>query len=180
MRVELVFDFPCVWSYFAYGRFRRVAPLAELVFRPHLLAPEATVAGEPKVDVLRRTFGADVDEAIVGIESLAVAEGLRFRYRDAVWSNTLAAHRLVAVAAGQGLADPMVERLFRAHHTDGLNIADPGVLDALAAEIGVVDRGQEVLVEPARVRVVPVFRFADGRALTGAPSEAELHRALAV
>lgn len=190
MNVEFVFDVPCVWSYFAYARFQRAAARfraeggeLSVRFRPFQLDPRATVDGEPKIDVLCRAFGAEVDDAIAGIESKAASEGLTFRHRNAVWSNTLAAHRLIAVAAGQGRGEAMVERLFRAHHTDELNIAEPSTLRRLAGEVGVAwQDGGDVRAELARVRAegvrgVPVFRF-EGRTLTGALSEETLYRAL--
>jgi predicted DsbA family dithiol-disulfide isomerase len=80
----------------------------------------------------------------------------------------------------------MVERLFRAHHTDELNIADEDTLAALAAETGVQWSGEGAeqtraeidRVRRAGVRGVPVFRFGDGPALTGAQSEQDLLAAL--
>ncbi|HEX5596410.1 MAG TPA: DsbA family protein [Micromonosporaceae bacterium] len=192
MDVEFVFDVPCVWSYFAYTRFQRAAARFRAAggevavrFRPFQLDPRATVDGEPKIDVLRRAFGAEADDAVAGIESKAASEGLAFRHRHAIWSDTLAAHRLVAVAARQGRGEEMVERLFCAHHTDELNIADPGTLRRLADDAGVAwEDGDDggVRAELARVRAqgvrgVPVFRF-DGRTLNGALSEETLYAAL--
>jgi predicted DsbA family dithiol-disulfide isomerase len=84
----------------------------------------------------------------------------------------------------------MVERLFRAHYTDGFNLADPAVLDRLAADLGVIGPGMSdddsgaahVRSELAAVRRegvtgVPVF-IVDGRALSGAQSQDVLLRAL--
>jgi predicted DsbA family dithiol-disulfide isomerase len=191
MDVEFVFDVPCVWSYFAYARFQRAAARIRaeggevgVRFRPFQLDPRATADGEPKIDVLRRAFGAGADDAVAGIESKAASEGLTFRHRHAVWSDTLPAHRLIAVAARQGRGEAMVERLFRAHHTDELNIADPATLRRLADEVGVAwqDGDDDVRAELARVRAegvrgVPVFRIA-GRTLNGALSEETLYQAM--
>ncbi|MEU5944305.1 DsbA family protein [Micromonospora sp. NPDC047465] len=102
-----------------------------------------------------------------------------------MWSDTLPAHRLIAVAARQGRGEAMVERLFRAHHTDELNVADPATLRRLAGEVGVAwqDGGDDdVRAALARVRAegvrgVPVFRIA-GRTLNGALSEETLHQAM--
>ncbi|MEU5944304.1 DsbA family protein [Micromonospora sp. NPDC047465] len=65
MDVEFVFDVPCVWSCFAYARFQRAAARIRagggevtVRFRPFQLDPRATADGEPKIDVLRRAFGA--------------------------------------------------------------------------------------------------------------------------
>ncbi len=193
MRVELVFDFPCVWSYFTFhrlqrslARYRAAGGTADVIFRPFQLAPEASKVGEPKRDVLRRMFGNSTEDAIAGIESLAAAENLQFRHSSAVWSNTLDAHRLAHLAQAQGHGERMVERLFRAHHTDELNIADPAVLRRLSEATGV--RWQNVSDAAVRaeldsvrregVRSIPALRFDGGEWVIGAQSETALHAAL--
>ncbi|MFB4315811.1 SgcJ/EcaC family oxidoreductase [Actinomadura sp. 21ATH] len=191
--VEFVLDIPCVWSYFAFARLRRALARfraeggrAEVVFRPYQLSPDATVAGEPKTEVLRRAFGGDPAEAIAAITAKAAGEGLEFRHDRAVFSNTFEAHRLVRVAAAQGRGEEMVERLFRAHHTDELNIADVDVLKGLAAEAGVgwSDEGAEETrreldrVRRSGVRGVPVLRFGDRPQVSGALTEEEFLAAL--
>ncbi|AEF39366.1 DsbA family oxidoreductase [Hoyosella subflava] len=193
MRVEFVFDFPCVWSYFTFhrlqhslARYRAAGGTAELIFRPFQLAPEASGTGEPKRDVLRRSFGDDTDDAIAGIESLAEADGLQFRHTNAVWSNTFDAHRLTHLAQAQGHGERIVERLFRAHHTDELNIADPAVLRRLAEATGVrwqivrdaTVRAELRSVQREGLRSIPALRFDGGEWVIGAQSEMALHAAL--
>ncbi|TDB79824.1 DsbA family protein [Micromonospora sp. KC721] len=193
-RLQFTFDVPCVWSYFAFARLRRALARfradggrAEVVFRPFQLAPDATVAGELKTDVLRRAFGGDIEETVAEITALAAQEGLLFRHHKAIFSNTFEAHRLIALASRQGLGEEMVERLFRAHHTDELNIADVDTLKRLAAEVGVHwsdDDDDETRAELDRVRRsgvrgVPVLQFADRPAMTGEQSEQDLFAALA-
>jgi predicted DsbA family dithiol-disulfide isomerase len=193
VKVEMVLDIPCVWSYFGFTRLRRARDRVlaqggqvELAFAPFELIPDATVEGEPKVEVMRRTFGDDVQVAIDGITQFAATQGLEFRHVGAVIAKTTEAHRLIAVASAQGLGEPMVERLFRAHHTDELNVADPATLRRLADEVGVAwsDDGAEALrarldrVRRSGVRGVPVFRFGDGSELFGDQSEDALFEAL--
>ncbi|MFC7722252.1 DsbA family oxidoreductase [Nonomuraea recticatena] len=192
--VQFVADIPCVWSYFGYTRLRRVLARfraqggrADVVFRPYQLDPDATVAGEPKMEVLRRAFGQDAASAVAAITAKAETEGLRLRHDKAVYSNTFEAHRIIAVAARQGLGEEMAERLFRAHHTDELNVADVDTLKGLAAETGVrwSDEGADELraeldrVRRSGVRGVPVFQFPGRPPLTGAQSEQALQAALA-
>ncbi|MGW5266512.1 DsbA family oxidoreductase [Microbispora sp. NPDC004025] len=191
--VTFVFDIPCVWSYFGFtrmqralARFRAEGGQADVVFRPFQLDPDATVEGEPKIEVLRRAFGDEAENAVARITAMAAEEGLRFRHDRAIYSNSFEAHRLVAVAARQGLGEEMVERLFRAHHSDELNIADADTLKALADEIGVrwSDEGAEETraeldrVRRSGIRAVPVFQFAGRPALSGAQSERVLLAAL--
>ncbi|MER5436245.1 DsbA family oxidoreductase [Streptomyces sp. NPDC002588] len=66
--------------------------------------------------------------------------GLDFRLDSAIGTNTRAAHRLIHWARSQGRQHDMVQRLFRAYFTDGLDVGDHDVLAGLAAETG-LDRG---------------------------------------
>ncbi|MFD3870841.1 DsbA family protein [Streptomyces sp. NPDC058623] len=193
MKIDITLDIPCVWSYFAFNRLRRAAArvraaggTVDLVFHPYQLAPGASGEGEPKSAVLRRAFGSGADAAVARITALAAAEGLEFDHERAVWSNTFEAHRLIADAEAQGRAEDVVERLFRAHHTDGLNIADPEVLRSIAAEFSLArrdDGAAELRAALERVRRealpgIPFLRFPDGTTATGMPSAALLDRAL--
>ncbi|MFD0898940.1 SgcJ/EcaC family oxidoreductase [Actinomadura sediminis] len=191
--VEFTLDIPCVWSYFAFARLRRALDRfradggrTQIVFRPYQLSPEATAAGELKTEVLRRAFGGDPADAVAEITARAAEEGLEFRHERAIFSNTFEAHRLIGVAAAQGRAEEMVERLFRAHHTDELNIADVEVLKGLAAEAGVEwsDEGADATrreldrVRGSGVRGVPVLRFGGRPQVSGALPEEEFLAAL--
>jgi predicted DsbA family dithiol-disulfide isomerase len=68
--------------------------------------------------------------------AMAAEDGLELRSDIVRGGNTFDAHRLTHLAAAHGLVDPMVERLFRAHHSEGLLISDHEVLERLAAEVG--------------------------------------------
>ena len=110
--------------------------------------------------------------------------GLDYRFDDSMMVNTLDAHRLIHFAAAAGQERAMVDRLFKAEFTDGLNLADHTVLADLAAELG-LDRDaasealasgayqKEVDLDLARAREigisgVPFFVFDDKRAVSGA------------
>jgi predicted DsbA family dithiol-disulfide isomerase len=191
--VEIILDTACGWSYLGYTRFARAAARhranggrIEVIFRPFQLDPAATTTGEPLLEVLRHKFGGNVDEDNARFTETAAQDGLKINYDRALHANTFEAHRLIATAARQGLAEPMVERLFRAHYTDGLNVGDAHTLAKLAAEVGVTtsDSGADALrTEIATVRRrgitgIPVFVFEDGSVLTGGLSEEVLFRAL--
>lgn len=102
--------------------------------------------------------------------------------------NTFAAHRLVALAQGQGLADAMVRRLLSAYFAEGRDIGDGEVLVGLAAEVGLpADRVVSALSDDAQraevrqalergraigVSGVPTFVAAGRHAISGAqPAE---------
>ncbi|MFD1935445.1 DsbA family protein [Nonomuraea mangrovi] len=145
VHVGIALDVICAHSYLGYSRFTRaadrlrsedVAVTVELL--PFELAPGASTEGRPLLAVLEQTFGPEAAAGTASFAAHAALEGLRFEYGKAIATGTFEAHRLIASAALQHKAESMVERLFRAHFTDGLHIGDPAVLARLAAEVGVV------------------------------------------
>ncbi|RAJ72843.1 MULTISPECIES: DsbA family oxidoreductase [unclassified Streptomyces] len=204
VRVRIALDVICVHSYLGYTRFSRAADRlraeghpVQVAFLPFELAPGAGTEGQPLLPVLERTFGPQAVRQTLQLAEQAGADGLELRYERAVATGTFEAHLLIARAARQGRAEQMVERLFRAHFTDGLHIGDRATLTRLAEEAGVTadDSGsgpaapasagetERLRAEIDRVRGlgvsgVPVF-FIDGlRPLTGSQSEATLLAAL--
>ncbi len=73
------------------------------------------------------------------LEARAEELGMTWSFKDAKPANTFDAHRLIALAATQGLAGEISERLFRAYFSEGLLPSDRAQLSALAAEVGVGD-----------------------------------------
>ncbi|TMR94272.1 DsbA family oxidoreductase [Nonomuraea basaltis] len=186
MKVEIFSDVVCPWCYIGHVRFARAAErfrakggTLEVTMRPYQLNPDAPVAGEPLIPQLERKFGANARQMVDRVLSVAAAEGLELDYDRAVSASTLEAHRLIEVAARQGLGEEMAERLFRAHFGEGQNVADPDVLAKLAAETGVRDSGEgaeEVREQLARARTlgvtgVPLFLFEGQYAVSGAQPE---------
>ena len=146
MRVEIWSDIACPWCYIGKRRFE--AALArfdhhdelEVVWRSFELDPGAPA--EPEGDLaeaLARKYGSSVErvhERWEGMTAMAAQDGLDMRFHDVRRGNTFDAHRLTHLAAAHGLGDAAVERLFRAHHTDGLLLSDHAVLERLAVEVG--------------------------------------------
>jgi predicted DsbA family dithiol-disulfide isomerase len=99
-------------------------------------------------------------------------------------ANTLLAHRLLELGLEQGLQAELKERLLQAYFTDGLDIGDPEVLVACAAEVGMSaeatrahlhsDAGlgevREQLAEAAAngITAVPTFIFDNAWSVPGA------------
>ncbi|MEV6655261.1 DsbA family oxidoreductase [Streptomyces sp. NPDC051219] len=192
--VEFVLDLICVHSYIAFVRFSRAVAryrdaggVADIVFRPFQIAPDAPATGRPLFEVHKAAFGENQARAIAQDTSFGAEDGLRVDFERAVHTNTFEAHRLVAVAAAQGLGEAMTERLFRAYMTDGLNIGDPGTLARLAAQVGVEpseDGASAVHAELDRMRrlgitSVPLLLFDNGTAFSGSQPEAVYLKALA-
>ncbi|MFF7475512.1 DsbA family protein [Streptomyces sp. NPDC008092] len=210
VRVRIALDVICVHSYLGYTRFTRAADRlraeghrVQVEFLPFELAPGAGTEGQPLLPVLERVFGPQAVRQTLRFAEQLAAEGLDLHYERAVATGTFEAHRLIARAARQGRAEQMVERLFRAHFTDGLHIGDRATLARLAEEVGVTtddsgpgpaapasETAAETAAETERLQAeldrvrglgvsgVPVF-FIDGvRPLTGSQPEAALLAAL--
>ncbi|MEU6411591.1 DsbA family oxidoreductase [Microbispora sp. NPDC046933] len=191
--MQFVMDVICAHSYLGYTRFARAADLlrAEGVqvtveFLPFELAPGAPADGQPLLAVLEQTFDPQAAAGALVFAERAAREGLQFEYGKAIATGTFDAHRLIADAAHQDKAEPMAERLFRAHFTDGLHIGDPATLARLAAEVGVTTGhvpSREVRARLDGVRRlgitgVPVFLIENLPPLTGSQTETTLLAAL--
>ncbi|PRX97695.1 DsbA family oxidoreductase [Allonocardiopsis opalescens] len=146
MRVEIYADVLCPWCYI--GKRRLAAALdavdgrdrVRLVWRGYELAPDAArTPGPTAAEAMAEWWGAEAPQRVARIRALGAAEGLELNLHLARPVNTFDAHRLCRLAAGRGRAEQMVERLFRAYHTEGLNVADPETLRRLGVEAGLPD-----------------------------------------
>jgi len=118
---------------------RRPDLLFELTWRPFLLNPDMPRMGMSRPEYVIRKFGGE-DRArrlYASISEIGRSEGVMFRFdRIRRTPSSVDAHRLVRYAARFGQVDEMVEALFSAHFTDGLDIGDHGVLVAVASACG--------------------------------------------
>ncbi|HEU5159798.1 MAG TPA: DsbA family oxidoreductase [Streptosporangiaceae bacterium] len=194
MRIDIFSDIVCPWCYLGRTRFQQAVATydgsVEVTWRPFQLDPDAPATAEPATERLAAKFGgrARVTEMHERMRELTSAEGLRYEPERALRANTRDAHRLVWWAGREGDQDAMVDRLFRAYHAEGRNIADAETLVALVAETGQdADRARALLgtdegvaevehdLEQTRalgITGVPFFLFEDAWAVSGAqPAE---------
>jgi predicted DsbA family dithiol-disulfide isomerase len=149
--IEIVHDLVCPWCYLGVRRLlrtlRRRPDLAfDLVWRPFLLNPDMPRLGMTRPEYVVRKFGGEdrAQRLYATISETGRNEGLEFRFdRIRRTPSSIDAHRLVRHAAGYGRADSLVEALFAAHFTDGLDIGNHGVLISVATACG---------MDPAAVR----------------------------
>ena len=146
MKIDIWSDIVCPFCYL--GKRRLETALADFEHRDEveiqwhsfeLDRGAPTVADGSLVDLVAAKYGTDRDQAIAQHESMATAAeelGLEFNWQDARPGNTFDAHRIVHLAAEQGLADRAHERLMRAYFTEGRAVGDRETLVGLATEIG--------------------------------------------
>lgn len=148
MKVEIYADVLCPWCYI--GKRHLAAALRdgpaleglEIVWRSFELAPDAgRIPGPTAAEAMAEWWGEQASARIARIQAVGAAEGLELDLHLARPVNTFDAHRLCHLAADRGRAEEMVERLLRAYHTEGVDIADPQALTRLGGEAG-LDTGE--------------------------------------
>lgn len=147
MNIEIWSDVVCPWCYLGKRRLEHALDDFEnkdqvtITWRSFELDPNAEreFDGDP-LERLMAKYGMSREQAEEGhtrLTRLAEAEGLEYHLDRAVPANTFDAHRLTRLAADHGLESEAVERLFRAHFTEGTSIGRPENLVTLFTEIGV-------------------------------------------
>jgi predicted DsbA family dithiol-disulfide isomerase len=154
VRLEVFLDVVCPWCWIGHARLARALggmedrARVEVRFRPFRLDPSAPPRGGPRLrPYLEAKYGGRqvVDGMIGRVREAAAAEGLDYRPElDPVRVNTLDAHRLVWLARQAGAEARVLERVYRAYFTEGLDLGDRAVLASLAGEAG---------LGPARARL---------------------------
>jgi predicted DsbA family dithiol-disulfide isomerase len=150
VRVEIWSDVVCPWCYIGKRRFERAlagfehADEVAVTWRSFELDPAAS--GEPadQVTELAKKYGITAEHAQemnARMTAAAAGEELEFHLSRARLGNSFDAHRLIHMAAEQGLAERAEERLFAAYFIEGLAISDRDVLARLAGEIGLDPEG---------------------------------------
>lgn len=147
MRLEVFADVVCPWCYI--GKRRRAAAVEHLAQRHRItvswrsfeLDPGASrVPGRSAAEAMDEWYADRAPARVARIQALGAADGLALNLALSRPVNTHDAHRLCHLAADHGRADQMMERLLRAYHTEGLNVADPRTLQRLGGDAG-LDEG---------------------------------------
>jgi predicted DsbA family dithiol-disulfide isomerase len=194
MLVEIWSDVVCPWCY--VGKRNLEAALAgfdhadqvTVEWRSYELDPTTPARVELSMDeVLERKYGMTAEQASAAnrqMTDLAAKVGLEYHLDRVQIGNTFDAHRLIRLAAHEGKANELNERLLRAYFTEGRAISDPATLSELASEVGldpvrvahVLDGDEfsaEVWADEARARElgstgVPFFVFDERLGVPGA------------
>ena len=199
--IDVVSDVVCPWCF--VGKRRLEAALkrdgeAQVRWRPFQLDAAIPPEGLDRQTYMRAKFrdSARLADAHARLKALGAEADIAFDFEAIRRSpNTLDAHRLIRFADEAGVADFVVERLFRDYFERGRDIGDREVLVEIAREAGLdpasvrerlasPDGAQEVRreIDAAQrlgVSGVPYFIFASKFALSGAQSEEVFAQALA-
>jgi predicted DsbA family dithiol-disulfide isomerase len=143
LELDLIADFTCPWSYLGKRRLEHAlenlygAPV--LALRWHGFRVVNKVASLSWKDYLatRLPQGSDLELAEQSLRDAGKAIGIRFRF-DQIGQvpDTLEAHRLIKLAAGDVHANHLADALFEAFFEQGRDIGDLKVLNDIGVAAG--------------------------------------------
>lgn len=136
--LHYVFDPLCGWCYGASPLIEAARGIAGLHIEPHAGGMMTGSNRQPVTDALRR-YVMPHDERIAGLTGQPFGkdyfDGL-LRDTGAVFDSEPPTTAILAAQAVAGRGLDLLRRMQRAHYVQGQRIADPAVLRALAADIG--------------------------------------------
>ena len=191
MKIEVVSDVICPWCFIGKKRLEKALALLpevkpEIHWLPFQLNPEMPRQGVPRAEYRKAKFGSvergrELDARVAGEGK---GEGIAFAFeRMQRTPNTIAAHRLIALAQKQGLGQKVVDALFKAYFEDAKDIGSEDVLRDIATQSGVAgwpeqsDEKEVAALEASLrglgIQAVPTFIFDRKFGVSGAhPPEA--------
>jgi predicted DsbA family dithiol-disulfide isomerase len=194
MKVEIWADVVCPWCYIGRKRFGKALgqydghASVEVVYRSFELDPGAPIDSDMTLDEsLAAKYGLSPTEARTANEratKLAAAEGLEFHLERARPTNTLAAHRVLQLAAVRRIRPAVEERFLKGYFSEGASLANPEMLLRLSIEAGLKEpdvrrvlagqaftlqvRADEAEAAALGLEGVPFFLFDRTRTISGA------------
>lgn len=144
MQVDIFADIVCPWCYIGERRFEAARSQADVgldvTYQPYQLDPNAPDEARPLTEYLHTRFGNAASGMQAQVSQAAATVGITINWDKAIAVNTREAHRLMRLARLE--ADTMTQRalleaLFAAHFTHGLDISDRSVLIELADGVGI-------------------------------------------
>ncbi|MCI4063429.1 DsbA family oxidoreductase [Micromonospora sp. R77] len=200
MEIEIYADVVCPWCWIGKRRLEQALASYDgdvtVRYRPFQLDPTPVTEPRPLVEALAAKFGGRerAEAMFAQVSQVGAGVGLELRFDRAVQANTFEAHRLIRFATERDRATEMIEALYRAHFTDGVDVGSTEALVALATEVGLDEAEtrdylesnlgrREVAADLAAaheigVSSVPTFVLAGKYAVTGAQEPETLLAAL--
>lgn len=181
MLIEIWFDLVCPFSYI--GRHNLDTALkqfpqqehVEILLRSFELDTEAprsaTVTLRESLIARSGESPQEIDAMLERIAAKAARSGLQLNLAQVRPVNTFDAHRLLYLAASQGLQLQAAERMQRACFTESAVLSDPDTLVRLMAEVGLpAAQVREVLADDLYTHEVSADEFeARSMGVTGVP-----------
>ena len=193
LKLQVVADMICPWCFIGKRSLdKAIATLAgqgidvELEWLPFELNPNLPPEGLDRRTFRSVRFGSWQNAQAMDARAVAAGRplGAVFNYdQQTRTSHTLAAHALLRLAwneGGSALQTRLAETVFSAYFTEGQDISDHGVLETLAASVGMAPgavarstplqgdvRQREASVQKAGITSVPSYFMDDKPFFTG-------------
>ena len=197
VNVEIWSDFACPWCWIAKRRFEKavlgLAGQLEVIVTPKAYRLAKGMAPADFQKVLYQKFGsaAAAEQMMTTVAEKGTKEGLTYNFGSMRFGDTSDAHALVKSIGVPEDRQRIIERIFQAYTTDGIDIFDRKVLVSLAREMGLSETSpdfdsSQMASEIARDELeankiangVPLFVFNDKLHLSGAREVAVFEKAL--
>ncbi|SBT49842.1 DsbA family oxidoreductase [Micromonospora auratinigra] len=200
MEIEIYADVVCPWCWIGKRRLEQALESYDgpvtVRFRPFQLDPTPVTEPKPLIEALGTKFGGRerAEQMAAQVTQVAAGVGIEMRFDRAVAANTFQAHRLVRFAAERDRSAELVERLYRAHFSDGIDVGSTDALVKLGSEVGLDEAETREYLESnlgrrevaadlsaahqLGVSSVPTFVLAGKYAVTGAQEPEVLLAAL--
>lgn len=144
MLIDVFADLVCPWCYIGNHRLSRALAERPRVkperrWHPFQLNPDLPPGGIDRTLYLAIRFGSRerARQVLAVVEETARRDGLPLNMaRVTRTPNTLDAHRMVLLAETVGLGERMMQTLYAAYFTEGLDIGDRDLVVELAAGLG--------------------------------------------
>jgi predicted DsbA family dithiol-disulfide isomerase len=146
MQIEIWSDIMCPFCYIGKRRFERALAQfpgrdgVEVTWRSFQLDPgletDPSINASASLAEKKGWSEAQAAQAQQQVAQMAAGEGLHYDFEKLVVANSFDAHRFTHLAKQHGKQSEAEEALFAAHFTEGKNMDDPQVLEALGAAIG--------------------------------------------
>lgn len=154
--VDVISDVICPWCYIGKRRLEKaIAALGDnhniqVRWHPFQLNPQMPKDGISRKEYRSRKFGSwersmELDAKVVAVGE---SEGIHFAF-DKIdrTPNTVDAHRLIWFADQHGCQNAVVEALFRAYFTEGLDIGNRQTLIDVGSEAGLDRQAAENMLD---------------------------------
>ncbi|TCC96895.1 DsbA family oxidoreductase [Pedobacter hiemivivus] len=157
MKVDIWSDVRCPFCYIGKRKFEMALAQfehkdeVEVEWHSFELDPNTTtILDKNAYDYLAERYGKSREwsvETHKHVAQTAAEVGLTFNFEQSVIANSFDAHRLIQMAKQNGAGDLVEENLFKAHFTDGKNIADHEVLLQIGKDSGLNALEVEVMLK---------------------------------
>jgi predicted DsbA family dithiol-disulfide isomerase len=156
LRIAVVSDIVCPWCYIGKRRLEKAIETVtnefefQIAYYPFELNPSTPASGVDQKKYLSEKFGGEeqYNRLTGNVTRVAKEEGLDFRYDlQNISPNTRNAHRLILFSKDSGKDLDLVEALFKAYFTNGIDLSKNENLAAIAASVGLNEVDAKIFLD---------------------------------